>query len=140
MIKGVIVTGVAHDENPLDAGEAMAALRLGVERRAPAQQQAQEQKRSSGDTAAHTHIERSSQTWGRQTSVSTALAMSCRLTHSRWLCTSCMPQKILGVGSPRWVRLEPSVPPRMADERGSSPARRIASCANSTGRMSYSSQ
>src|SRR5258708_32382606 len=110
MIKGVIVTGVAHDEKPLDAGEAMAALHLGVERPAPAQQQAQEQKRSSGDTAARTHIERSSPTWARQTGVSTALARPCRLTHSRWLRTSHLPQKILGGASPRELRWGPCAP------------------------------
>ena len=69
-----------------------------------------------------------------------AAAMSCRLTHSRWLWTSCMPVKIFGVGRPRAVRREPSVPPRMGTEVGSMPRLRAAVRARLTGVMSFSSQ
>jgi hypothetical protein len=51
-----------------------------------------------------------------------------------------MPVNTLGVGRPSSVSREPSVPPRMGAENGSTPTWRHASGASSTGRISSSSQ
>ena len=50
------------------------------------------------------------------------------------------PSKMLGVGSPRSVRCDPSVPPRIGGEEGVIPHDAIARRARSTGRMSSASQ
>ena len=67
------------------------------------------------------------------THISAARAMSCRLTHSSGPWISCMPVNRFGVGTPSSVRREPSVPPRIGVEKGSTPICRQASRASSTG-------
>ena len=50
-----------------------------------------------------------------------------REAHSRTEWYSWPPVKMFGVGSPRALRIEPSVPPRIGTRRGSKPSRRSAS-------------
>ena len=69
-----------------------------------------------------------------------AAAMSCTETHSSGPWISCMPVKILGVGTPNSVSRDPSVPPRIGFEITAMPSASQAARASSTGRMSFSSQ
>ena len=72
------------------------------------------------------------QTPARRTSVAAAAAMSCSEAHSRTEWNSWPPVKMFGVGSPRSLRREPSVPPRISVRTGSMPSARIAASAAST--------
>ena len=70
-----------------------------------------------------------------------AAAMSWTLTHSSGpVHVLHAGEEVRRQGTPISVRREPSVPPRIATEKGSMPVWRQASSARSTGRMSVSSQ
>ena len=81
---------------------------------------------------------RSAHTPASRTATAAADAMSCTDAHSRTEWYSCPPVNRFGVGSPRALRIEPSVPPRIGTRRGSKPSRRSASsaAAETSGRAS----
>src|SRR5947208_4025728 len=55
----------------------------------------------------------SAQTWTSSTSISTAAVISSRQVHSSGECGLCSPVEMFGVGRPRSVSCDPSVPPRI---------------------------
>ena len=67
-----------------------------------------------------------------RTTTAAADAMSCTEAHSRTEWYSWPPVNRFGVGRPFWLRMEPSVPPRIGSRTGSIPSARIARSATST--------
>src|SRR5690606_28356098 len=67
-----------------------------------------------------------------RTSVAAEAAISCSDAHSRTEWNSWPPVNRFGVGSPRWLSTEPSVPPRIGVRTGSMPSARIAASARPT--------
>ena len=74
---------------------------------------------------------RRAQASASRTIIAAADAMSCTDAHSRTEWYSWPPVKRFGVGRPRALRIEPSVPPRIGSRTTSRPSARIASLGRS---------